>query len=125
MTIDSGNLVEISALVIYLVLLLVIGLGSITKSRTAIDYTLAGRNIPWYIALATTAATMVGGGLSIVDITATLFGSIMKYDGNNPKWEKRDRYILSKGHGCLALRFLDSSSHAAAHLGSIHPLAAR
>ena len=42
-----------------------------------------------------------GGGLSIVDITATLFGSIMKYSAANPKWEKRDRYILSKGHGCL------------------------
>ena len=69
MTIDSGNLVEISALVIYLVLLLVIGLGSVTKSRTAIDYTLAGRNIPWYIVLATTAATMVGGGLSIGVVT--------------------------------------------------------
>jgi transketolase len=42
-----------------------------------------------------------GGGLSIVDITATLFGSIMKYDPGNPNWDERDRYILSKGHGCL------------------------
>ena len=44
-----------------------------------------------------------GGGLSIVDITATLFGSIMKLDPKNPEWEYRDRFILSKGHGCLAL----------------------
>ena len=42
-----------------------------------------------------------GGGLSIVEITATLFGSIMNYDPKNPEWEKRDRFILSKGHGCL------------------------
>jgi transketolase len=42
-----------------------------------------------------------GGGLSIVDITATLFGSIMRYDRKNPTWNERDRYILSKGHGCL------------------------
>lgn len=42
-----------------------------------------------------------GGGLSIVDITATLYGGIMKLDPNNPKWEKRDRFILSKGHGVL------------------------
>ena len=42
-----------------------------------------------------------GGGLSIVEITATLFGSIMSYDAKNPEWEDRDRFILSKGHGCL------------------------
>ena len=42
-----------------------------------------------------------GGGLSIVDVTATLFGSIMNYDGCNPNWDERDRFILSKGHGCL------------------------
>ena len=42
-----------------------------------------------------------GGGLSIVEITATLFGSIMSYDPKNPEWEDRDRFILSKGHGCL------------------------
>lgn len=42
-----------------------------------------------------------GGALSIVDITATLFGSVMSYDPKNPEWEGRDRFILSKGHGCL------------------------
>jgi transketolase len=42
-----------------------------------------------------------GGGLSIVDITATLYGAIMKLDRQNPKWEGRDRFILSKGHGVL------------------------
>ena len=42
-----------------------------------------------------------GGGLSIVEITATLFGGIMNYDAKNPEWEDRDRFILSKGHGVL------------------------
>ena len=42
-----------------------------------------------------------GGALSIIEITATLFGSVMKYDPKNPEWDKRDRFILSKGHGCL------------------------
>ena len=42
-----------------------------------------------------------GGGLSIVDITATLYGEIMNLDTNNPEWEGRDRFILSKGHGVL------------------------
>ena len=42
-----------------------------------------------------------GGGLSIIDITATLYGGIMKYDAKNPEWSERDRFILSKGHGVL------------------------
>jgi transketolase len=42
-----------------------------------------------------------GGGLSIVDITATLYGEILNLDKLNPEWEGRDRFILSKGHGVL------------------------
>ena len=43
-----------------------------------------------------------GGALSIVEIISTLFAYQMKIDKNNPKWENRDRFILSKGHACLA-----------------------
>lgn len=43
-----------------------------------------------------------GGALSILDIVATLFSSFIKYETNNPLWEDRDRFILSKGHACLA-----------------------
>jgi len=42
-----------------------------------------------------------GGGLSIIDITATLYGAVMNLDPKNPKWVNRDRFILSKGHGVL------------------------
>jgi len=42
-----------------------------------------------------------GGGLSIIEITATLYGKIMRIDKDNPQWIERDRFILSKGHGCL------------------------
>ncbi len=42
-----------------------------------------------------------GSGFSIIEIIATLYGAIMKYDRNNPKWSQRDRFILSKGHGVL------------------------
>jgi len=42
-----------------------------------------------------------GGGLSIIDITATLYGAIMKFDPCKPEWNERDRFILSKGHGVL------------------------
>ena len=36
-------------------------------------------------------------------IYALYFKDILKYDPKNPKWEDRDRFILSKGHGGLAL----------------------
>ncbi len=43
-----------------------------------------------------------GGALSIVDIVSTLFSYQMKIDKKNALWENRDRFILSKGHACLA-----------------------
>lgn len=43
----------------------------------------------------------IGGGLSIVDIMATLYRCVLRYDTKNPAWEDRDRFILSKGHGAL------------------------
>jgi transketolase len=36
--------------------------------------------------------------LSTVDILAVLYGRIMNYRFNEPKWINRDRFILSKGH---------------------------
>lgn len=45
----------------------------------------------------------IGGSLSITDICVALYYYYMKVDPYNPKWEDRDRLILSKGHsgGCL------------------------
>ncbi len=43
-----------------------------------------------------------GGALSIADIISVLFSHQMKIDSKNPKWEDRDRFILSKGHACLS-----------------------
>jgi len=43
----------------------------------------------------------VGSGLSIIEIMAVLYGGVMKIDPKNPRWEERDRFILSKGHGTL------------------------
>ena len=43
-----------------------------------------------------------GGALSITEIVSTLFAYQMRIDKENPKWEERDRFILSKGHACLA-----------------------
>ena len=46
-------------------------------------------------------ATHFGGGISSVDILATLYFAVMNYDVDNPTSESRDRFILSKGHGVL------------------------
>ncbi len=41
----------------------------------------------------------LGGSLSCTEILVSLYyGNILKFDPKNPKWEKRDRFILSKGH---------------------------
>ena len=34
---------------------------------------------------------------------ALFYGGILRHDARNPQWEERDRFILSKGHGCLTL----------------------
>ena len=44
----------------------------------------------------------IGGALSASEIVAILFGKIMSINPKNPEDEKRDRFILSKGHACLA-----------------------
>ncbi|NIT14733.1 MAG: transketolase, partial [Candidatus Dadabacteria bacterium] len=44
-----------------------------------------------------------GGSLSSVDILTTLYFSVMRHDPENPWWEDRDRFIMSKGHGAPAL----------------------
>ena len=44
-----------------------------------------------------------GGGLSIVEILVVLYSCVMKQSSKNPSDVKRDRLILSKGHGCLGL----------------------
>jgi len=41
-----------------------------------------------------------GPALSIADIIAVLYFKELKIDANNPQWEDRDRFILSKGHAC-------------------------
>lgn len=45
----------------------------------------------------------IGEALSIVEILHTLYFRIMKVDPQNPKWEGRDRLVLSKGHAAPVL----------------------
>ena len=44
----------------------------------------------------------VGPGLSCIEIMATLYGDVLRYDVNNPFDENRDRLVVSKGHCVLA-----------------------
>ena len=48
----------------------------------------------------------VGAAFSLVEILRVLFDDFLRYDPTNPKSPERDRFILSKGHGCLALYVL-------------------
>ncbi|HLN21141.1 MAG TPA: transketolase [Bacteroidales bacterium] len=45
----------------------------------------------------------VGGALSSVEIVTALYFKLMNVDPKNPKWNKRDRFVLSAGHKCLVL----------------------
>ncbi|MGM7719843.1 transketolase [Metabacillus sp. Hm71] len=55
-----------------------------------------------------TAVTMIhkaqsghpGGSLSAADLMTALYFKEMNIDPNNPNWEDRDRFVLSKGHVC-------------------------
>ena len=40
----------------------------------------------------------LGGSFSEAEILSVLFNEHLNFDPNNPNWEKRDRFILSKGH---------------------------
>ena len=44
-----------------------------------------------------------GGSLSAIDMILTLHSGEMKYDPKDPRWDGRDRFVLSKGHGVPAL----------------------
>ena len=44
-----------------------------------------------------------GGSLSIADIITYLYFEELNIDPKNPKWEARDRFVLSKGHTAPAL----------------------
>ena len=45
----------------------------------------------------------VGAAFSVIEILRVLYDDVLRFDAKNPRWPDRDRFILSKGHGCLAL----------------------
>src|SRR5437868_7406416 len=53
--------------------------------------------------IAQAKASHVGTCLSMADLLAVLYGSIMRVDPKRPDWRERDRLIVSKGHGAAVL----------------------
>jgi transketolase len=45
----------------------------------------------------------IGSSMSLVEIMRVLYDDVLRYRPAEPRWPGRDRMILSKGHGCLAL----------------------
>jgi len=48
-------------------------------------------------------ASHIGSALSIADIVAVLYGQVLRVDPGAPNDPNRDRFILSKGHACVAV----------------------
>ena len=74
----------------------------------------------------------IGGAMSMADTIAVLYGGKMNVDPKDPKWEDRDRFVLSKGHagpslyavlalrGFFPLEYLDTLNHGGTPIPS-HP----
>ena len=45
----------------------------------------------------------IPSAFSIVDLIQSLYANFLRFDSSDPEWTERDYFILSKGHGCLAL----------------------
>lgn len=45
----------------------------------------------------------VGTSFSAADLLAVLYDQVLHIDPSRPDWPERDRFILSKGHGCAAV----------------------
>ena len=68
------------------------------KKKRQVDRFAAEMRIAILETLATCGFGHIGGSMSIVELVALLYEKVLRYDANNPKWEERDRVILSKGH---------------------------
>ena len=53
--------------------------------------------------IAKAKASHVGSCLSMADLLAVLYGSVLRIDPKQPDWSERDRLLVSKGHGAAIL----------------------
>ena len=59
--------------------------------RRIVDMVIKGRN------------GHIPSAFSILDIVTVMYRNVLKVDPLKPDWSERDIFVLSKGHGCLAL----------------------
>ena len=45
----------------------------------------------------------LASAFSVTEILRVLYDDVLRFDPKNPNWTSRDRCILSKGHGCMAM----------------------
>ena len=45
----------------------------------------------------------IGSTMSLIEILRVLYDDVLRFRPGEPAWPDRDRMILSKGHGCIAL----------------------
>jgi transketolase len=45
----------------------------------------------------------VASALSNIEILSTLYEKVLRVNPKKPLWKDRDRFIMSKGHGCISL----------------------
>ena len=48
----------------------------------------------------------IGSTMSLIEILRVLYDDVLRFRPAEPAWPGRDRMILSKGHGCIALYVL-------------------
>jgi transketolase len=67
-----------------------------------------------------------GGSLSSVEIMTSLFFEVMKHNPTDPSWPERDKFHISKGHGCPSLyaALAEAGYFDRTHLGKLRTLGA-
>jgi transketolase len=72
-------------------------------NRTRLDQRSLALRRQIILALAAGQRGHVASAFSLVEILRVLYDDVLRYDARDPRCADRDRCILSKGHGCLAL----------------------
>lgn len=50
-----------------------------------------------------TKGAHIGGSMSAMEILAVLYGDILQYHADDPMWDGRDRFVMSKAHSAIGL----------------------
>ena len=59
----------------------------------------------WLLDLCNQKTIHIGGDMSCCDFMTVIWQYAMRYDTKNPRWEDRDRFVLSKGHAAAVTSF--------------------